>query len=337
MKRQEIRAPMNRTLVLSPEDNVRLRPRLLTVTGPVKLEQCLDKTICGDAFEVLSYLPRGIVDLAVVDPPYNLTKSFNGTAFIRKDLDEYVRWLRSWLSLVRPMLKETASIYICSEWRTSTAVHTVAEEFFNVQNRITWERDKGRGAQHNWKNCSEDIWFCTVSNKYQFNVEAVKLKRRVLAPYRSSQGEPKDWESTIEGDFRTTHPSNLWSDITVPFWSMPENTEHPTQKPEKLIAKLILASSRPGELVLDPFLGSGTTSVVAKKLNRHFVGIEAEEPYSLLAERRLEIAEKDKNIQGYSEGVFWERNSLTHQVKQSRTRLRSEANEMLLSIFGVQE
>ncbi|MGB3137114.1 MAG: site-specific DNA-methyltransferase, partial [Nodosilinea sp.] len=101
--------------------------------------------------------------------------------------------------------------------------------------------------------------------------------------------------------------------ITVPFWSMPENTDHPTQKPEKLIAKLILASSKADDVVLDPFLGSGTTSVVAKKLGRQYVGIEHDPDYCCLAEKRLALAAADSTIQGYSSGVFWERNTLAAQ------------------------
>lgn len=121
--------------------------------------------------------------------------------------------------------------------------------------------------------------------------------------------------TTKLGGFRITFPSNLWTDISVPFWSMPENTDHPTQKPEKLIAKLLLASSKPGDVVLDPFLGSGTTSIVARKLGRHYIGIEAESDYCLLTERRLELAQIDNRIQGYADGVFWERNTLADQKK----------------------
>jgi len=277
------------------------------------MEQCLDKTFVGDALKIVQLLPRHAFDLIIVDPPYNMTKSFSGTTFDKRASSEYETWLRSWLSPLRSLLKETASLYVCSEWRTSPIVHRVLEELFIVQNRITWEREKGRGALRNWKNCSEDIWFCTVSDNYYFNVEAVKVKRKVIAPYRHSDGKPKDWESKVDGDFRNTHPSNLWTDITVPFWSMPENTDHPTQKPEKLIAKLMLASSQQGDIILDPFLGSGTTSVVAKKLGRRYVGVELAEAYGLIAERRIELAEQDKSIQGYRDGIFWERNSLAQQ------------------------
>lgn len=108
----------------------------------------------------------------------------------------------------------------------------------------------------------------------------VMLKRRVLAPYRDREGKPKDWMEDKNGNYRLTYPSNLWTDITVPFWSMPENTDHPAQKPEKLLAKIILASSQEGDFVFDPFLGSGTTSVVAKKLKRQYCGVEIDETYT---------------------------------------------------------
>ena len=188
-----------------------------------------------------------------------------------------------------------------------------------VRNRITWEREKGRGSKKNWKNSSEDIWFCTVSDEYTYNVNAVKLKRRVIAPYTDESGAPKDWDKAKEGNFRLTYPSNLWTDLTVPFWSMPENTEHPTQKPEKLLAKIILASSNPGDVIFDPFLGSGTAAVVAKKLSRKFVGVEIDPTYCSLVMKRLDMAESDESIQGYSNGVFWERNS-PHSSKAARSK-----------------
>ncbi|HVZ38906.1 MAG TPA: site-specific DNA-methyltransferase [Candidatus Kapabacteria bacterium] len=332
MGNPETRAPRNRTISLSAEDTGRLRKHLLQLRKPSGLPDCIDRTILGDAFTVLGYLPPLSIDLLIVDPPYNLTKEYNGSTFSKMSDHRYDEWMRSWLTLARPLLKPTASVYICSEWRTSHIVQAIASEFFMVRNRITWEREKGRGAQHNWKNCSEDIWFCTVSDDYWFDVEAVKLKRRVVAPYRNENGDPKDWTRESHGDFRLTHPSNMWTDISIPFWSMPENTEHPTQKPEKLVAKLMLASSRPGDVVLDPFLGSGTTSVVARKLGRHFIGIEREEQYCLLAERRLELAEHDAAIQGYSEGHFWERNTLTEQ-KRTRRALDDRTTDKRPSLF----
>ncbi len=182
---------------------------------------------------------------------------------------------------------------------------------------------KGRGAKANWKNNTEDIWFCTIGDDYHFDVEAVKLKKASHRTVPHRQRRAQGLGRIRAGKLPLTHPSNIWSDITVPFWSMPENTDHPTQKPEKLIAKLILASSRPRDLVFDPFLGSGTTAVVAKKLGRQYCGVELDRDFCCWALKRLKLAEADPSIQGYSEGVFWERNSLADQKPQKARTTRT--------------
>ncbi|MCU0415364.1 MAG: site-specific DNA-methyltransferase, partial [Ignavibacteriaceae bacterium] len=227
-----------------------------------------------------------------------------------------------WLSKLTILLKKNSSIYICGDWKSSSAIFRVGSKYFQARNRITWEREKGRGAKANWKNCSEDIWFFTNSDTYTFNVEKVKLRRKVLAPYRDEKRNPKDWGQNSSGNFRDTFPSNIWNDISIPFWSMPENTEHPTQKPEKLLAKLIIASTNEGDFVFDPFIGSGTTAVVAKKLGRRYVGVEVDNYYCSLAIKRLELAEKNKKIQGYEDDVFWERNTLIEQVKSQKSKVK---------------
>jgi len=315
------RAPLNRTITLSEAECRLYKKHLLHLTGPVTLDQIIDKTICQDTFQLLDWLPSACVDLVFADPPYNLNKTFNKRYFSKISSDKYQQWLESWLSKIVRILKPAASIYICSDWQSSAAIHKAAEKYFIVRNCITWEREKGRGSKKNWKNCSENIWLCTVSDTYYFNVDAVKLKRKVLAPYTLKNGEPKDWQETKQGRFRTTYPSNIWTDITVPFWSMRENTNHPTQKPEKLLAKIILASSRENDVVFDPFAGVGTTSVVAKKLKRHYISIEIDKTYCCLAERRLKMAEADSSIQGYINGYFWERNTLSEQ-KQDVKRVK---------------
>lgn len=308
MTAEKKRAPRNRTIELNQDEIEKFRASLISAKDISGIDSVKNKTICGDTFEILRLLPENSFDLLFADPPYNLTKNFGENSFKQTSSDEYETWLDSWLKNCVGLLKPTASVYICGDWRSSSAIERVGMKYFNLQNRITWEREKGRGAKANWKNASEDIWFFTVSEKYVFNTEAVKTKRKVLAPY-TENGNPKDWEKSPDGNFRLTHPSNLWTDLTVPFWSMPENTDHPTQKPEKLLAKIILASTNENDFILDPFSGSGTTSVVAKKLNRVFCGIEKDENYCLLTEKRLNLAETDKTIQGFSGGVFYERNS----------------------------
>ena len=301
------RAPRNRTLSLDDSDRERLRSSLINSDQSVPASGH-ERIIRGDAFKVLPQLETASFDLLFADPPYNLTKVFGDQKFKQTTDDAYEQWLDSWLRLCVPLLKPTASIYICGDWRSGSAIQRVGEKYFRLRNRITWEREKGRGAKANWKNASEDIWYFTVSDDFTFNLDVVKIRRKVLAPY-TENGGPKDWEKNGDGNFRATHPSNLWTDISVPFWSMPENTDHPTQKPEKLLAKIILASTNEGDNILDPFAGSGTTAVVAKKLGRDFTAIESEEDFCLLALKRLEIAAGDRSIQGYSDGIFWERNA----------------------------
>ncbi|HXG86499.1 MAG TPA: DNA methyltransferase [Pyrinomonadaceae bacterium] len=304
------RAKRNRTLVLT-EDEIKLyRQNLIRLEIPATEKEILNRIIRQNTFEVLPLLPEQSFDLLFADPPYNLTKKFGENSFRQTSVEEYETWLDSWLSQILRLLKPTASIYICGDWRSASAIQRAGMRYFRLRNRITWEREKGRGALKNWKNASEDVWFFTVSDDYVFNAETVKIKRKVLAPYREN-GAPKDWEKSDDGNFRLTSASNLWTDLTVPFWSMLENTTHPTQKPEKLLAKIILASTNENDSILDPFAGSGTTAVVARKLNRNFTAIERDVNYCLLAEKRLELAENDKTIQGFSDGVFWERNAQT--------------------------
>ena len=412
-----MKAERNKTIDFLPEDAPEYLARCLRVTEDVPLDAVCGRTICGDTFQVAPHLPRGFADLLIVDPPYNLTKDFSGGGFRRTTDANYAAFTRAWIELLLPLLKPDASVYVCCDWRSSPVIGMTLKDYFRLQNRITWQREKGRGAQRNWKNGMEDIWFATRTDDYTFHVDAVKVRRRVRAPYRAdgrpkdweetpdgkfrntcpsnfwddisvpywsmpentahptqkpekllaklilassdritwqrekgrgaqrnwkngmediwfatrtddytfhvdavkvrrrvrapyrADGRPKDWEETPDGKFRNTCPSNFWDDISVPYWSMPENTAHPTQKPEKLLAKLILASSDPGGIVLDPFAGSGSTAVTAKKLGRRFVAIERSEQYCAWAEKRLELAETNPAIQGYADGVFWERNA----------------------------
>ena len=312
---EKTRAKNNRTLTINENEIESLKSKLLTRENIQKNTSVLNKTLNGDIFEMLKFIPDEFADLIIIDPPYNLTKNFNGTVFNARSDSSYDEYLDSWFSEVCKKLKPNGSLYMCGDWKCTSSLQRVIEKHLTILNRITWQREKGRGAKNNWKNGMEDIWFAVKNpDDYYFDVEAVKMKRKVLAPYKEN-GKAKDLQEEEDGNFRLTYPSNFWDDISIPFWSMPENTDHPTQKSEKLYAKLILASSKKGDVVFDPFLGSGTASVVAKKLNRNYCGIELNEEYCLWIEKRLEMAETDKTIQGYSDGVFWERNTLSLQKK----------------------
>ncbi|MDR0975169.1 MAG: site-specific DNA-methyltransferase [Ruminococcus sp.] len=310
-----IHSPRNRTLSLTDAEEKYYFGLCKTASDEV----ITDSIICGDSFEIIGKIPEHSISLIISDPPYNLSKVYAGKNFRKMNDSDYKDFTEELIKASKRILKKNGSIYICCDWRDSSIFSEVLSRHFYIKNRITWQRDKGRGNASNWKNCMEDIWYAVADPKnYTFNLDAVKQRRSVLAPYKTD-GQPKDWVETADGRFRDTCPSNFWDDISIPYWSMPENTEHPTQKPEKLAAKLILASSNPEDLVLDPFLGSGTTAVAAKKLKRHFIGIESEPRYCALAAKRLEAAESDKTIQGYSDGVFWERNTSFLQQKYKKS------------------
>lgn len=298
----------NRTITLSPDEIPVLREQITNIDE--LSEGFVDNSVINaDTLACLDLIPNEYFDLIIIDPPYNLYKDFNGLIFSSKKEDDYEDYLRSWFYKVCDKLKDNGSLYMCGDWKCGSSMQRVISERLTILNRITWQRDKGRGAKMNWKNKTEDIWFAVKNPKdYYFNVDAVKERKKVIAPY-TEDGKPKDWEETEEGKFRLTFPSNFWDDITIPFWSMPENTPHPTQKPEKLYAKLILASSKEGDKIFDPFLGSGTSAVVAKKLGRQYCGIEIDEGYCMLSAKRLNMADENNSIQGYDDGIFWERNS----------------------------
>ena len=323
-----MRAQRNRTLTVSKSE-IPILERFILSANDIKTSFADDCVINGDLFDCLDCIPNNYFNLIIIDPPYNLDKDFNGKKFSSMKSNAYEDYLRSWFIKVCDKLKPDGSLYMCGDWKCASSMQRVIEEHLTIINRITWQREKGRGAKSNWKNSMEDIWFAVKNPKdYYFDVESVKVKRRVVAPYKVD-GKPKDWEETEQGNFRITYPSNFWDDISIPFWSMPENTDHPTQKPEKLYAKLILASSKPGDKIFDPFLGSGTAAVVAKKLGRRYCGVEINREYCQWAVKRLINATSDKTIQGYADKVFWERNTLSDQKSNKSTKITAEVQPSL--------
>jgi len=311
-------AERNRTLTLSA-DEIAFAQTICTQNETYlannEIQALLDNTgiLNMDCNDALQNIPVNSIDLAFIDPPYNMNKKFGSESFSECSTKEYSDYVDSWLEPIVRLLKPNASIYICGDWKSSRAIEIALEKKFIIQNRITWEREKGRGSKKNWKNASEDIWYATRGEDFYFSSDSVKLQKTVRTPYRDEDGKPKDWDE--ESGERLTYASNLWTDITVPFWSMSENTPHPTQKPEKLLARILLASSKPGDLILDPFSGSGTSAATCKKLDRYCIAIEKDPIYCAYAVKRVLQAKENKTIQGYVNGIFCARNS---HIKRKR-------------------
>ena len=144
MTKQKIRAERNRTMTLTDNEQYYYRSRLLSADSA---KQFLNRIIHGNLFDVLPKLPSACCDLIFADPPYNLDKNFNGQKFKPSSIQQYADYLRSWLPEMKRLLKPTGSIYVCGDWRSAAAIQMVLEENFLLQNRITWEREKGRGAK----------------------------------------------------------------------------------------------------------------------------------------------------------------------------------------------
>jgi site-specific DNA-methyltransferase (adenine-specific) len=168
-------APRNRTIQITKEDSETFDKKLITLSENVSLSTLINKTINQDIFEAIEFIPDTFIDLLFIDPPYNMNKKFGASKFKESSIADYTEWLDNLISKLDRCLTPTASIYICGDWKSSTSIHQVMEKYFIVRNRITWEREKGRGAKTNWKMNSEDIWFGTKSIKYFYNPDAVKL------------------------------------------------------------------------------------------------------------------------------------------------------------------
>ena len=215
----------NKTITLTTEETQRLLDRCVLSRNLIGETDFTNKIVCGDAFETATRLPETAYDLMIVDPPYNLTKNYGGRKFYKTNADEYAEFTERWIRALYPALKPTASVYVCCDFMSGVTIAPVLMKYFTIRSRITWQREKGRGAKNNWKNGMEDVWFCTVSDEYYFDLAAVKQRRRVLAPYREN-GEPKDWFVENGEKYRDTCPSNFWDDITVPYWSMKIGRAH---------------------------------------------------------------------------------------------------------------
>ena len=139
-----IKTSRNKTLVLTAKEIDTLAVRALKLSKKIPFSEVKDRVVWQDAFKALEKLPDGCVDLMIVDPPYNMTKSFGSSTFREMNIEDYMIWLDSWLEKTLHCLKENASVYICSDWKTSIAVPLAASKYFVLQNRISWEREKGR-------------------------------------------------------------------------------------------------------------------------------------------------------------------------------------------------
>ena len=249
-------------------------------------EKDTDKIILGDAIEALSTVPDESVNLIFADPPYNIGKNFNGLKDKWESDEEYLKWCYQWLDLCIKKLKSAGSFYVMTSTQAMPYFDIYLRTKLTILSRIIWHYDSsGVQAKNYYGSMYEPILFCVKDkDDYIFNaqdilVEAKTGAKRKLVDYRKSI-------PTVYNSKKV--PGNVWEMPRVRY-RMDEYENHPTQKPIALLERVILASSNKGDLVLDPFSGTFTTSFVAKRLGRRSIGIEINEEYAKIGLRRLQI------------------------------------------------
>jgi site-specific DNA-methyltransferase (adenine-specific) len=255
-----------------------------------KFEKNNHKIFFGDAIEVLkNEIEDNSIDLIFIDPPYNIGKVFNGNKEEWENEEIYLNWCYEWLDLCLNKLKDTGSIYVMNATQNMPFIDIYLRKKATILSRIMWHYDSsGVQAKKYFGSLYEPILFAVKNkNKYTFNYEDIMIEaktgsKRNLIDYRGK--EPKPYNTTKV-------PGNTWYYPRVRY-RMPEYEEHPSQKPEALLERIIEVSSNEGDIILDPFSGTFTTSAVAKKLNRKSIGIEIEEEYVKTGLRRLKIEEE---------------------------------------------
>lgn len=247
------------------------------------------KLFWGEAIYILERLvPDESVDLVFADPPYNIGKQF-GNFHDRWPSDEaYAKWCYIWLDLCLRKLKPTGSIYVMTSTQAMPYLDLYLRNKTTVLSRIVWHYDSsGVQAKTYFGSMYEPILFCAKDAKrYTFNSDEIKVEARTGA-----QRKLIDYRKSIPAQYNSDKvPGNVWYYPRVRY-RMNEYEEHPSQKPEILMERILKASSNPGDLVLDPFAGTFTTSAVAKKLGRRSIGIEREKKYIPVGLRRLSLAD----------------------------------------------
>lgn len=265
----------------------------------------------GDALTVLSdKISDASIDLIFADPPYNIGKDFNG----RKDKwasdEEYLEWCYRWLDLCVEKLKPTGSLYLMAATQNMPHLDIYLSKKLHILSRIIWFYDSsGVQAKRHFGSLYEPILFCIKDKKlYTFNADDILVEAKTGAERKLI-----DYRKPVPSVYNAKKvPGNVW-EIPRVRYRMDEYEDHPTQKPLALLERIILASSNPGDVVLDPFSGTFTTLVVAKKWGRQSIGIEIEEEYVKIGLRRLEILTQYKGEELKREPRTYEKSTVNQQ------------------------
>jgi site-specific DNA-methyltransferase (adenine-specific) len=234
----------------------------------------LNQLICGDAAKEMQLLPDSSIDLVIADPPYNLGKDYGNNRDMRQWSD-YEHFTRQWLTEAVRVLKPSGTIYIFMGVRFISKLFLFLEDEFHLwfNGWITWHYTQGMGRKKGFSPRHEDILYFTKSDNFTFNLDEIRVPQKYFRQRNNMAG---------------ANPGDVWEVSHVHYCSA-ERQDHPTQKPEALIERMIRASSNQDDIVLDPFVGSGTTCRVADVLDRKWIGIDINPEYITNSQKRIKL------------------------------------------------
>jgi site-specific DNA-methyltransferase (adenine-specific) len=260
-------------------------------------EPWLDRVFCEDALSGLARIPDGSVDLILTDPPYNLGKDY-GNASDQQSVDAYLAWTERWIDQALPKLKANGSLYVFLTWRYSPEIFVMLKKRMTMMNEIIWDRrvPSMGGSTRSFTSVHDTIGFFVRRKDYFFDLDAVRI------PYDAETKKARSRSIFVGAKWLEVgyNPKDLWS-VSRLHREHPERADHPTQKPLEIIERMVKASCPPGGVVLDLFMGSGTTAVAARRHGRHFVGFELNPDYCEIIQQRLASDSKPVQDQTPSE------------------------------------
>ena len=247
------------------------------------LKENLDRVLNEDALEGIAKIPDGSVDLVLTDPPYCLGKDY-GNDSDKLDPEKYLAWSQQWIDAVIPKLKPNGSLYIFLTWRYSPEIFCYLKKKMLMLNEIIWDRKVPSmgGSTRRFSSVHDTIGFFAKSKDYYFDIDSIRI------PYDEETKKARSRSIFVGKKWLEVgyNPKDVWS-VSRLHAIHSEREDHPTQKPLEIIERMIKASCPSNGIVLDPFMGSGTTAVAAYRLKRHFIGFEINPEYCEIIRRRL--------------------------------------------------
>lgn len=245
-----------------------------------------------DAITGLQRIPDGSIDLILTDPPYGLGKDY-GNDSDKQEAADYLAWTERWIDAALPKLKPTGSLYIFLTWRYSPEIFVMLKQRMTMINEIIWDRrvPSMGGSTRSFSSVHDTIGLFVKSKNYYFDLDAVRI------PYDAATKKARSRSIFVGAKWLELgyNPKDLWS-VSRLHKEDAERVEHPTQKPLEIIQRMLLASCPENGVVLDPFMGSGTTAIAARRCGRQFVGFELNPEYCAIIAARLLSAEAELQV-----------------------------------------